>query len=125
MVRKTILKIAMVIALAITITLLYLYDPTTSAYSYHCPIKALTGFDCPGCGGQRAAHALLHLRFNEAVAYNPFLVVAALYLFAVVALQFLKGPRVEKARRFVFSQTMVWIYLALMIAWTIVRNIIS
>lgn len=115
----------MVIALVIAIALLYLYDPTTSAYSYHCPIKTLTGFDCPGCGGQRAAHALLHLRFKEAVAYNPFLVVVALYLFAVVALQFLKGPRVEKARRFVFSQTMVWIYLALMVAWTVVRNVIS
>lgn len=47
------------------------------------PFHALTGWDCPACGGQRALHSLLHGRFGEALRFNPFLVVAVPYLLAV------------------------------------------
>lgn len=114
----------MAIAFVIAIVLLYIYDPTTACFSYHCPVKSLTGFDCPGCGGQRAVHALLHLHVKEALAYNPFLVIVTIYLASVIIIRCLKGPRIDKIRRFILGETMVWIYLVLMIIWTIARNTI-
>ncbi|HEV7588813.1 MAG TPA: DUF2752 domain-containing protein [Longimicrobium sp.] len=44
-----------------------------------CPVKWLTGQDCPTCGVTRALFALLHGSVGEAAALNPiaFLVVLA------------------------------------------------
>lgn len=36
-----------------------------------CLFRKLTGFECPGCGMTRAAHALLNGRIAEAFAFNP------------------------------------------------------
>ncbi len=48
-----------------------------------CPLKALTGLDCPLCGGLRAVSALTRLRLTEAFDHNalftasvPLLLVA-------------------------------------------------
>lgn len=41
-----------------------------------CPIKQLTGLDCPGCGATRMLRALLQGQTAEALAYNGFLVFA-------------------------------------------------
>ena len=114
----------MAIVFVIAIAFLFVHDPMTAGFSYKCPVKYLTGYDCPGCGGQRAVHALLHLRIKEAIAYNPFLVIVTIYLLAVIIIQFLKGPRIEKIRHFILGQTMAWIYLSLMFIWTILRNIL-
>ena len=43
-----------------SLLLLFLFDPSTHAFYPPCPLHALTGLDCPTCGGLRAAHLLLH-----------------------------------------------------------------
>lgn len=51
---------------------------------YHCPLRMLTGHDCPGCGLTRALLALLRLDFSAAAEYHPliFLIVPeGIYLF--------------------------------------------
>ena len=37
----------------------YTHDPSEGAGA-KCTFKLLTGYDCPGCGSQRALHAMLH-----------------------------------------------------------------
>lgn len=41
-----------------------------------CPVHWLTGWHCPGCGTQRAVHALLHGQVGQAVGFN---LLAALF----------------------------------------------
>ena len=41
-----------------------------------CPLHALTGLYCPGCGSARALYSLLHGDALQAMAMNPLLVVA-------------------------------------------------
>jgi len=49
-------------------------------YSLPCALHSLTGFYCPGCGGTRAAMALLSGKLIQSFYYHPFIVyVAALY----------------------------------------------
>ena len=43
----------------------YGHDPSDGGAPV-CAFKYLTGYDCPGCGSQRAFHALLHGRVAEA-----------------------------------------------------------
>ena len=46
-----------------------------------CLVKALTGFDCPGCGMTRAFIFISHGRFADAVAMHP----ASIPAYAIVA----------------------------------------
>jgi hypothetical protein len=73
--------------------LFYFFDPATSGGFWVCPFHRLTGWYCPGCGGQRALHELLHGHFTAALRLNPFAVLVffpvAGYSYAVYALRVL------------------------------------
>ncbi|HEX6074841.1 MAG TPA: DUF2752 domain-containing protein [Micromonosporaceae bacterium] len=45
-----------------------------------CALKALTGFDCPGCGGTRAFWYLVHGNLPEAARHHVVAVFAAPFL---------------------------------------------
>ncbi len=47
-----------------------------------CPVKALAGAPCPGCGSGRATLALARLDVPAAFAANPLFTVAAFAFFA-------------------------------------------
>ncbi|WP_433216492.1 DUF2752 domain-containing protein [Dactylosporangium sp. CS-047395] len=59
-----------------------LMKPTTAGASDPptCLVKLLTGFDCPGCGGTRAAWYLLHGDIPAAAHHHAPLVFAAPFL---------------------------------------------
>ncbi len=77
-----------------------------------------------GCGSQRMLHALLHGDFAGAFRANAFgmvmLPVIALMLYAET--QRLRHPRLY-AR--LFSPKVMTLIIALMVAWLILRNILS
>jgi hypothetical protein len=52
---------------------LFLFDPSTSAFYPPCPFHALTGLYCPGCGTTRALHELLRGHPKEAFGLNPLM----------------------------------------------------
>lgn len=104
--------------------LLYFVDPSTSIFSYKCPFKLLTGLDCPGCGGQRAVHAFFHGDFIGGLRYNPFLIVALSYLAFALIVNYIQHPWAEKLGRKVLSFRVGLIYIFLLGAWWVLRNII-
>lgn len=53
--------------------IVYTFPPAASTWYPRCVFHALTGLDCPGCGGTRALHQLLHGHVAEAFALNPLL----------------------------------------------------
>ncbi|MFV0388783.1 MAG: DUF2752 domain-containing protein [Pyrinomonadaceae bacterium] len=62
---------ATVLALgALGVSSLTLLDPTKVAFFPKCPLLALTGFACPGCGITRAFHAFFHGDVLGALDYN-------------------------------------------------------
>jgi hypothetical protein len=56
---------------------LYSFPPTEHAFYPRCLFHALTGWQCPGCGGTRALYHLLHLHIGEALQYNALVTVVA------------------------------------------------
>lgn len=91
MTLKYILGLFVVVALSI---LYYRYDPEMYNFFPECPFHKYTGLDCPGCGSQRAVHALLHGNILQALNYNVLLVLSLPFLlihFILKALSYLTG----------------------------------
>src|SRR5487761_1392718 len=59
-------------------------DPHRPGAPLACPVKLATGLDCPGCGGLRMVHDLLHGRLRAATHDNPFLLVTGPLLGALL-----------------------------------------
>lgn len=60
---------------------IWLGDPTTPGGVLPvCPFKALTGLDCPGCGGLRMVYSLMHGDVLGALRYNAVGLVALGFL---------------------------------------------
>ncbi len=91
---------------------LYVWNPQDVSWFPRCPFLALTGWKCPGCGTLRGIHALLHLRFADAVRLNAFMVAMIPVLAVMLA-----------SRRFRFSPVVAWTVFACTVVWWIARNI--
>lgn len=61
------------------------HPPMETSFYPECLLHKLTGWHCPGCGGTRCVHALLHLRFGEALRMNAIagLVLPVLGVFGI------------------------------------------
>ena len=103
---------------------LRLHDPHAAGSWGLCPLRALTGLDCPACGGLRAVNDLTHLRVADAfhsnalfVVLGPLLVTAwAWWLWQRTRGRTVRGPRGAHAR------TLWWSLAAVALAFTVFRN---
>jgi hypothetical protein len=103
---------------AASLAVLYYADPSTSAFYPACPLRAMTGLLCPGCGTTRALHALLHGQFATAFRFNPMLFITAAALTpAVVSLLRGRTPRYLGQPWFACCATIA------VVGWWIVRNL--
>jgi hypothetical protein len=68
-------------ALAVAVLLRYVDPFRSGGLLPPCPLFALTGLYCPGCGTTRALHSLVHFDLPLALTMNP-LMVLCLPLFA-------------------------------------------
>jgi hypothetical protein len=63
---------------------------------FSCTIKSLTGYECPGCGMQRAFIALLKGDLASSFAYNPSLIpflITILFTISHLILKYKNGAR--------------------------------
>jgi len=112
--------------LAVGAVLLYFLDPMEQKFMPKCMFKTVTGLNCPGCGFQRAMHALLHGRLSEALHYNLFLAIGIPYLAAVFSANaLLQGEKRAKVLNVLEGRLMAWFYVVTFIIWFIVRNILN
>jgi hypothetical protein len=141
--KTTLPPVLVIIALAavlIVALILFFFDPARVAIYPVCPFHRLTGLDCPGCGGLRATHQLLHGNIVQALHFNALWVLSIPFL-AWQSFRFLK-PRFAAVLRsrtastqnpgvppqiapppFAFNLSWVWFYLVASIVFGIVRNL--
>ncbi|ATV29311.1 hypothetical protein CTM63_00490 [Prevotella intermedia] len=90
-----------------------------------CPFKLVTGLQCPGCGLQRALHALLQGRFLDAIHYNYFFVFAGPYIFLFEVRALLpQGELKNEVTKIIEDRRLIWLYIILFFVWLVVRNIL-
>ena len=112
-----------IVGMVLTVAgLVYVYfiDPMNSAGAPSCVFHDLTGLYCPGCGGTRAMHALLHGQLRQAIGFNP-LIAVAIPLGAATLIR--AAWMTDRSPKKVLSPVWIWtIFFALMTFW-IARNI--
>lgn len=101
----------------------YTLDPSVCRLFPRCPFLSLTGWECPGCGSQRALHSLLHLHIIDALHYNVLLVLSIPYIALLLSAEAYR-TRFSKFYLHVHKPVYVWCYLAAVILWGVVRNLV-
>ena len=104
---------------------LHLRDPHVSGSWGICPLAAVTGIYCPGCGGLRAVNDLTHGDLAGAAASNLLLVVllpAAVFLLGRWALDAWHGRRRELPPPRVVTLQAVVLGVVLLV-FMVVRNL--
>lgn len=100
------------------------FDPVEyGQYFPFCPVKKITGLDCPSCGNQRAFHALLSGEIIVAIKYNFFLIFTILYFIGIFIGELFKY-RDRRFYLFFLGKKGALTYLYAYIFWFIIRNII-
>lgn len=98
----------------------YFNNPETSKTGPSCLLQATTGWQCWGCGGQRAFHYLLHGNFQKAFAFHPFIIPIVALMSIVVLAEILGYSSNFSLLRNKFVALSV---LALLVSFTILRNL--
>jgi len=96
----------------------YYFFGHSSSFYLPCIFHQTTGYQCPGCGSQRAFHELLHGNFSQAFQLNPLIFL----VFLVIGLKLFswKYPKIKTSlnNKWVFGVLVVFILL-----FTIFRNL--
>jgi len=96
-------------------------DPNRPGHYVTCPLLALTGLACPGCGGLRATHDLARLDLAAAWSMNPLWVVAAPLLVALWAAWLVRAWRGRSGPR--VPVWVGWTSLAVLVLFGVLRNV--
>ena len=121
--RTKVLAPLILLVAGVFVVFYYHVDPSAAdSITPRCAFRVLTGYDCPGCGAQRAFHALLHGDVSDAWAYNPY-IFFALPVALVYILTDAMPRRAVRLRRILYHPVAVAVILVSVLGWWILRNI--
>jgi hypothetical protein len=116
--------ILMVLAIALVIVFAN-FDPNKNFFP-RCPLFALTGIKCPGCGSQRAIYSLMHGQFKDAFFYNPLMIISLPYIILGLLHQYTNLINHQNAIiKMLFGGKAIKIILLIVVGYFIGRNLWS
>ena len=110
------------ITVLVALAALFVFNPAEHAFYPQCFFHHATGLQCPGCGGLRAMHQLLHGHLLAALHLNALAVVALPVGAWLLAGEFIERRRGLVARHFVRPRW-VWCGVAAFLLFSILRNL--
>ena len=120
--RRSLLLVVAGLVMLVLGFIYYALDPSTSDAFPRCSFLSLTGYKCPGCGGQRAVHALLNGDVAGAFRFNALLMIAVPWMGLCL---FAESRRTRNPRLYarLNPELLMWLFLALTLSWWLLRNI--
>lgn len=89
-----------------------------------CAFFTFTGYQCPGCGSQRALHDLLNFKILEALKENSLLVLSLPYIFfgAYLDLKKEKPQKLQKIQSKLYQDKALIVVFFIILFFWIFRN---
>lgn len=101
---------------------LFVFEPGRMGFFPVCPFRAVTGFNCPGCGTARGLHQLLHGNIIGAFEFNPLLLIT-LPLLAYFLFAYTRSAITGRAMpQFHIAPRYIWMFTVLVVAFWVFRN---
>jgi hypothetical protein len=121
--RRIVFVLVLAVGVPVLAMVLFHFPPSEYNFYPRCVFHALTGWHCAGCGGTRAAAALVRGDIVQALAFNPMLVVL-FPMFAYLVLRFGCEIWVGRTMRGIgVPGWLTWLFVVTLIAFTIARNV--
>lgn len=114
--------IFVVIILLITGYYFFLNPYEQEYFFISCPFYKITGFQCSGCGSQRAFHEILHLNFKEAFHQNALVLLGIPYFLLIFFTSFFQ-EKFAKLRQLLIGKKTILILFFIAILFGIFRNL--
>ena len=114
--------IFVVIILLITGYYFFLNPYEQEYFFISCPFYKITGYQCSGCGSQRAFHEILHLNFREAFHQNA-LVLFGIPYFSLIFITSFFQEKFAKLRQILIGKKTILILIFIVILFGIFRNL--
>jgi hypothetical protein len=104
------------------VALLHFRDPHVDGSYGYCPVYALTGIYCPGCGGMRAVHNLTDGRIIDSLHSN-LIAIPLLATFAIfVGMWTVRAWRGQRMTIPQVSRPLLLVLLVVIIIYSVLRN---
>lgn len=114
--------IFVVIILLITGYYFFLNPYEQEYFFISCPFYKITGYQCSGCGSQRAFHEILHLNFKEAFHQNALVLLGIPYFSLIFFTSFFQ-EKFAKLRQVLIGKKTILILFIIVILFGIFRNL--
>ncbi|MCF0181002.1 MAG: DUF2752 domain-containing protein [Muribaculaceae bacterium] len=122
MMRRALIIVVIVVAAVLAVTIYFNFDPSESRFFPKCFFFQFTGYKCPGCGSQRAIHAMLHGDIATAWHFNAAMLLL-LPLLVTLLIAEVKRKSWPRFYGFLNSMSMIWLVLVLLVLWGVLRNV--
>jgi hypothetical protein len=99
------------------------FDPSKSNFFPVCPLYAMTGFACPGCGLTRGFHSLIHGDIIPALDFNLLIPVWAVVLGWVFVSLLLLTVRGRGLPMWPTWPRFLWAFMIALWVFGVLRNI--
>ena len=110
-------------AVACGLAVFHVFDPAQHTFFPPCLFHKLTGWDCAGCGGQRALHQLLHGHLLVAFRLNPLVFVLLPLLLYWLVLKLRANLTGKPEHQQTLPPVWAWIVLVLILSFAVLRNL--
>ena len=113
------------VVLVVTLGAVYYFvDPVQVRWMPKCIWRMATGTDCPGCGSQRMAHALMHGDIAGAWQANAYALCMLPLIGFMVWLE-LARERHPRLYLRVHAPVAIWILGVSVLVWWVLRNLLA
>ncbi|WP_415950917.1 DUF2752 domain-containing protein [Streptomyces sp. KLOTTS4A1] len=120
--RRLLLPLGALGATAAAVAYVGTVDPNEPGHYPACPLLHYTGLYCPGCGGLRCVHALVHGDVPAALGAN-LMAVVGFVIVAIVWIAWLGRAWRGGPMEFTVRSSYAWAFGAALAVFTVVRNL--
>ncbi len=99
------------------------FDPSTHHFFPVCPLYAITGFACPGCGLTRGFHALFHADIPRAMHFNALIFVWAVIFSYIGVSSILLAVRGKGLPMWPTNPRFMWAFMIVLLVFGVLRNL--